>query len=297
MPSQSKRFVPATGLGTKGTHPEAGPVIVVKAEQDASSSGRTIRTSGTRGWRSTLHPFCALAMISPMSSRHKVLLEVIASSVEDARAAEAAGAGRLELVQALSEGGLTPSLGMIRAVLAATRLPVMVMLRPRGGDFCYSAAELAVLRDDLRTVKELRAAGVVLGVLNKDATVDVAMLGELVQAARPLQVTFHRAFDVTPSPESALEDLISVGVDRVLSSGQKGDAAKGADLLALLVAQAGGRIAVMPGAGITPNNAAQIAKLTRANEFHASCSHQNARDGRRQVDPEKVAGVLRALAT
>lgn len=223
------------------------------------------------------------------------LLEVIAASVADARLAESSGADRLELVQALSEGGLTPSPGLVHAVVAAVRIPVMVMVRTRGGDFVWSTEEMAVMLHDLAVLKTLGIAGVVFGALRADATLDREALERVVAAARPLQVTFHRAFDAAVEPTRALETLIASGVDRVLTSGQQPDADRGSSLLAELVTRAGDRITVMPGAGITPANAARIAATTKAREFHASCSSLRP-DGQRCVDADKVRAVRAAFA-
>ena len=222
-------------------------------------------------------------------------VEVIAASVEDALQAAAAGASRLELLGALSEGGLTPSLGLIRVVRDAVTIPAMVLVRPRAGDFCYSKGEIAVMHEDIRACKEAGVGGIVTGVLRADLTIDVDRMREIVALARPLQITFHRAFDMTPVADAALETLIDLGIERVLTSGQASDALAGVALIERLVARADSRIAAMPGVGITPANAKEIASRTRAQELHGSFSADTGR-GFRAVDPAAVRAVLAELA-
>lgn len=202
----------------------------------------------------------------------RVLLEVLVDSVDAAKAAAAGGADRLELCQNLFEGGTTPSAGLITAVLAAVTIPVNVMLRPRGGDFCYSHAEYQVIGLDLAVVKKAGAAGVVFGLLRPDGAVDRERCRALVEAARPLSITFHRAFDVTRDPFQSLEDLVALGFDRVLTSGQEATVFEGAELISQLVKRAAGRIVVMPGGGIRERNVARILEHTGAAEIHVSAS-------------------------
>ncbi len=202
----------------------------------------------------------------------RVVLEVLVDSVEAARAAQQGGADRLELCQNLFEGGTTPSAGLMEAVVAAVTLPVNVMLRPRGGDFCYTEAEYDVLRRDLRFARQAGAAGVVFGLLRPDGSVDRDRCAALMAAARPLRVTFHRAFDVTQDPFAALEELIALGVDRVLTSGQEASVFEGAELIGQLVQRAGDRIIVLPGGGIRERHVARILQQTGAREIHVSAS-------------------------
>lgn len=201
-----------------------------------------------------------------------VLLEVLVDSVESAQAAEAGGAHRLEVCQNLFEGGTTPSAGLLAVLRRTTSLPFNVMVRPRGGDFCYSDPEFEVMRHDLSVAKELGAAGIVLGLLRPDGTVDEDRTAELIRLARPLPVTFHRAFDMTRDPWEALETLIRLGVDRVLTSGQEATVLEGAELIAELIRKAGDRIVVMPGGGIRERNVERILRLTGALEIHVSGS-------------------------
>lgn len=187
------------------------------------------------------------------------LIEVCIEGPDAAVAAARGGADRVELCASLLEGGLTPSLGVLRATLAAVAIPVMAMVRPRGGDFLYSDLEFAAMRDDVACIRREGAAGVVIGCLTPDGTVDIDRVTALVAAARPLSVTFHRAFDMARDPAAALEALIARGVDRVLTSGQRPTALAGLPMLRALVAQAAGRIAVMGCGDLTPDNIAAVA--------------------------------------
>ncbi len=202
----------------------------------------------------------------------RIILEVLIDSVDAAQAAQAGGADRLELCQNLMEGGTTPSAGLIEAVVASVSLPVQVMLRPRGGDFCYTATEFDVLHRDLAVAQKAGAAGVVFGILCPDGSIDAQRCAELLAAAGSLNVTFHRAFDVARDPGVALEQLIALGIPRVLTSGQEATVFEGADLIAELIRQAAGRIVVMPGGGIRERNVQRIIGQTRATEIHVSAS-------------------------
>lgn len=207
-----------------------------------------------------------------------LLFEVCVESAEGAVAAQAGGAHRVELCSDLLEGGLTPSHGTLQVARARLQIGIMAMVRPRGGDFCYSEVEFAVMREDLLAAKGLGADGVVFGVLHPDGTVDRERTAELIALARPLPVTFHRAFDVTRDPLEALETLIALGVDRVLTSGQEPSVLEGLDLVAELVTRAAGRIIVMPGGGITVRTVGRIAAASGARELHfASLEPQEGR--------------------
>lgn len=197
-----------------------------------------------------------------------VICEICIDSVAGVRAAEAAGAARVELCADLLEGGITPSRGMIRAARQAGRLGLHVIIRPRGGDFLFDAGEFAVMEADIDTAKAEGANGVVIGLLTADGAIDVARTSELMARARPMAVTFHRAFDMTPDPFAALETLVKLGVERVLTSGQEATVLEGLPLLTELIARANDRIIVMPGGGITPRNVDRIVAAARPREIH-----------------------------
>ena len=197
-----------------------------------------------------------------------ITFEVCVDSVDAAVAAQEGGGDRVELCADLLEGGTTPSAGTVQLALETLRIPVNVIIRPRGGDFCYSATEFEAMRRDVEMVKSWGANGVVIGILSPDGTVDAERTRALVELAGPLSVTYHRAFDVTRDPYEALETLIGLGIDRVLTSGQETSVLEGLDLIAELVRRAAGRIIVMPGGGITERNIAKIVRGSGAREFH-----------------------------
>jgi len=197
-------------------------------------------------------------------------IEICVDSAAGAFAAQRGGADRVELCDNLLEGGTTPSAGCIQAARRGLKIGLQVIIRPRGGDFLYDATELEVMREDIRTAKNLGADGVVIGCLTSAGDIDKAHTQELLQLARPLNVTFHRAFDMCRDPQKGLEDLIQLGVNRVLTSGQESSCLEGLDLIAALQKQAGGRIIVMPGGGITPRNIQRIVAGTGVSEVHLS---------------------------
>ncbi len=205
-----------------------------------------------------------------MTKYMKYQLEICANSIQSALAAQAGGASRIELCQNLEQGGITPSYGLIREVKKRLSIPVFVLIRPRPGDFNYTDEEFSIIKYDIEACKKLGCEGVVIGILDKDQGIDSERCAELVNLARPMQVTFHRAFDCCADPLAALQDIIRSGFDRILTSGTAASAREGTSLLAQLVEQAGGRIAIMPGAGISILNIREIAEITRASEFHTS---------------------------
>jgi len=195
-------------------------------------------------------------------------IEICLESVESVLAAEKGGADRVEFCSDLFEGGTTPSLGAFKTARRHSTIAMMVMIRPRGGDFCYSDLEYETMGEDIRLFKEAGADGVVFGILNPDGTIDTKRTEALIALARPMAVTFHRAFDMTPNAEEALETLIDLGVDRVLTSGQEASVMEGLPLLKKLVDLAGERIIVMPGAGISERNFASVHEQVGAKEYH-----------------------------
>ena len=198
------------------------------------------------------------------------ILEICAGSVESAIAARDGGAKRIELCAALEVGGVTPSAGVIAEARKVEGLTLNVIIRPRGGDFLYGKHEIACMEEDIRTCRRLGADGVVIGALTADGDIDTVACKRLIEAADGMSITFHRAFDMCRDPHKALEELITLGCHRVLTSGQAQTAEAGISLLKKLVEQANGRIIIMPGCGVNRDNAAKILNSTGACEIHAS---------------------------
>lgn len=219
----------------------------------------------------------------------KVQLELCVYSIESALEAEAGGADRVELCDNPPQGGTTPSYGMILAARRAVKAKLHVIVRPRGGDFLYSAAEFDVMKNDIDVCKDLGVHGVVIGILLPDGTVDKARTRELVERAKPMSVTFHRAFDMTADPQQALEDVIETGCSRVLTSGQAPTAMEGRELIAKLVQQAGKRTIVMPGVAIRDHNIAELMRTTGATEYHTAAS-KTLSSGMRYRNPNLSMG-------
>ena len=197
-----------------------------------------------------------------------MIFEICLDSVDGVRAARDAGAARVELCANLLEGGTTPSLGLIRRARTVAGIRLHVIIRPRGGDFLYDEDEFAAMRTDIAAAKAEAADGVVIGMLDAEGRLDRARMAELVALARPMAVTCHRAFDMTRDPAEALETLIALGIERVLTSGQEASVLEGLPLIASLVRQAAGRIVVMPGGGITARNIDRIIAGSGATELH-----------------------------
>lgn len=197
-----------------------------------------------------------------------MIFEVCVDAVEGALAAQAAGAQRIELCDNLVEGGTTPSLGMLQVSRKSVAIDINVIIRPRGGDFCYSDLELEVMLRDILVAREAGASGVVIGLLNPDGGVDLERTRQLVAAARPMSVTFHRAFDLARNAAQALEDICSLGIERILTSGQKPTALEGVERIASLVRQADGRVIILAGGGINETNVAEIVAQTGVTEVH-----------------------------
>jgi len=194
-----------------------------------------------------------------------VVLEIVAQSLDDALIAARSGADRLELVSALSLGGLTPSLGALESTLASCDLPVVAMLRPRSGGFAYSEGDVGTMERDAERFLAAGARGLVFGVL-RDGGIDAKANARLV--AKGGEAVFHRAFDALPDPLDALERLVDLGFHRILTSGGKGGALDGADAIRRLIERAEGRIEILPGGGVRPENAAEILLRTGADQLH-----------------------------
>lgn len=201
---------------------------------------------------------------------NKIVLEICIDSVESAIAAELGGADRVELCANLFEGGTTPSYGMIEQVRKNISIDMNVIIRPRAGDFLYTEHEFRIMKKDIEIAKAQGANGVVIGILNPSGNIDIERTSELIQLAKPMSVTFHRAFDMAKDPFTSLEELISLGVDRLLTSGQERTALEGIDLLKELINLANDRIIIMPGAGVNERNIDKILTKTGAKEIHTS---------------------------
>lgn len=201
-------------------------------------------------------------------------LEVCVDSVESAIAAEQGGAKRVELCDNLVEGGTTPSAGTIEFARRNLTIDLHVIIRPRGGDFCYSDIEFDIMQRDVQIAKELAANGVVIGLLLPNGTIDIKRTKILADLARPMSVTFHKAFDMTRDPLQALETLIRIGVDRVLTSGQEYSVIEGIELVTELVRRAGDRIIIMPGGNLTTRNIKKVIETTGAREAHVVGTRQ-----------------------
>ncbi|HUL34346.1 MAG TPA: copper homeostasis protein CutC [Candidatus Eisenbacteria bacterium] len=196
------------------------------------------------------------------------LLEIAVANLERARATERAGAGRIELCEQLELGGLTPGLDLVRQARAAVILPFHVLVRPRPGNFVYSAVEFSAMKSQIAALRREHIQGIVTGILRPDCSVDIERTRELVEAAAPLEVTFHRAFDETPDLLQSLEAVILTGARRLLTSGGKPSAADSSGLLRQLIAHAAGRIQILPGGGLHAGNIAVVAQLLGVRELH-----------------------------
>ncbi len=237
--------------------------------------------------------------------------EVVVYNIESAFKAQEGGADRIELCDNPADGGTTPSAGMIEVVRANVTMDIMVMLRPRGGDFSYSSYEYHAMKRDLYAMQKISVDGFVFGILNHDGTIDKKRCRELIEKSKPLKVTCHRAFDMTRDPFEALEDCIEVGFTRILTSGQKPNAHQGRDLIRQLVERADGRISIMAGSGVNESTVSEIVATTNVHEIHfsASSSRQSQMNFRnpsiaamgeqgedeyavRTVDPERVRKII-----
>jgi copper homeostasis protein len=216
-----------------------------------------------------------------------VIVEAAVESLDDALAAVAGGADRLELCANLDDGGTTPSAALITAVREKVELPVLAMIRPRGGDFMYSDAELTRMYEDIAMARMLGASGVVLGVLDTFERLDLERTAALVEAAQGLPVTFHRAIDRVARRVVAIDALAALGVARVLTSGGAAAASEGTDELRAMVHRAHERLVIVAGGGVRANNAREIVEKTGVTEVHARCSGDSAR----------IRGIVDAVAT
>jgi copper homeostasis protein len=215
-----------------------------------------------------------------------VLLEVCCGSLDDAIEAERGGAERVELCSCLFLGGLTPSIGSVIEANHRLKIPIIGMVRPRGGGFCYTEAEFAAMQHDARAMLDAGAAGIVFGILNPDGSIDIERNRVLRAIAGTKQSVFHRAIDVTPDPFRALEQLIELGFTRVLTSGQQDSVPEGIDLIRQLVERAGSRIEIMPGGGIRAHAVPDILRVTGCKQIHVAswkAQHDPSCEGRPHV--------------
>ena len=197
------------------------------------------------------------------------ILEISVENLEAALAAQRGGANRLELCAELNVGGVTPNAELMRSVRGEIQLPIFAMIRPRAGDFVYTEAEIERMQREIELARKAGMDGVVFGLRLKDGSIDLAGTRRLVEFARPLPVTFHRAFDECTDLQQALEDVIATGAARILTSGGASTAVEGLSTLKQLVADAGERITILPGSGINAGNIAEVARGTGAREFHS----------------------------
>ena len=200
-----------------------------------------------------------------------MLLEVCANSYQSAINAQNAGAHRIELCSELSVGGITPSYGLIKQVVEDLSIPVFVLIRPRSGNFYYSDVEFEIIKRDIQICKQSGCQGIVSGILNADNTIDIDRTRELIELSKPMSFTFHRAFDCVPDPIQVLEQLINLGVDRVLTSRLESTSEKGLELLKKLNKKANKQITILAGSGVNPENA-KLFKEAGLKEIHASAS-------------------------
>jgi copper homeostasis protein len=205
-----------------------------------------------------------------------MIIEACVNSSVSAIEAQKGGADRVELCENLHDGGTTPSAGSIRHARKNLHIGLFVMIRPRGGDFCYSNDEFEIMQHDIRVAKELGADGVVFGILLPDGTMDMERMRLLVGLARPMGISCHRAFDMTADPFKSMEDLISLGIDRILTSGQQPTAPEGAMLIRDLIIKSAGRIIIMPGSGVKEHNVAALIRTSGATELHIHPEKQEA---------------------
>ncbi len=203
-----------------------------------------------------------------------MICELVVYNIESALKAQEGGADRIELCDNPADGGTTPSLGTVEVVRPNVSLDVYVMIRPRGGDFCYSSYEFHTMKRDIFHFQKAGVDGFVFGILNPDGTLDKKRCKELIDKAKPLRCTCHRAFDMTRDPFEALEDCIEVGFERILTAGQRPKASEGSELIRQLIERAGSRIKIMPGSGVNEQTVKEIVSKTGAMEIHFSATSE-----------------------
>ena len=242
------------------------------------------------------------------------ILEICCYSLDSAIKAEEAGADRVEFCDNYSEGGTTPSYAAIKKTITNLSIPVNVIIRPRGGDFLYSENEYEIIKEDIEQIKNLNANGIVIGFLNQNGDIDLKRTEEIVKLAYPMEVTFHRAFDMCKDPMIALEQLMEIGIKRILTSGGFNTALEGINILRELVEKGNDKIIIMPGSGVNEKNLTELILQTKAAEFHSSAkmfintkmkyfNKKISMGGVKEVDeyksisvdPEKIRSMIRIL--
>lgn len=198
----------------------------------------------------------------------KIIKEACVESLAEVLSAEKRGADRIELCDNLAVGGTTQSYGTIKSALKLLKIPVFPIIRPRGGDFCYSPEELEIMKEDIKICKSLGAKGVVLGMLNENNEIDFEVVKEFVELASPMEVTFHKAIDELKNPVEAIDGLINAGVKRILSSGTKATALEGKDILNKMIEKAQGKIIIVVAGGVTADNFSEVSKNIVSQEYH-----------------------------
>jgi copper homeostasis protein len=231
-----------------------------------------------------------------------MLLEVCANSFQSAKNAQDASAHRIELCENLEIGGVTPSQSLLKQVSEELNIPAFILIRPRGGDFVYSKDEFEVMKSDILICKQLGFNGIVSGVLNTDLTIDIERTAELIALSKPLEFTFHRAFDELTNPVESLEQLVNIGANRILTSGQEDTAAEGIHLINTLNHLAKKRIIIMAGSGINADNALRF-KSIGLKEIHGSASvllstnNSDSNSPKTVSDISKIRAILNAVST
>jgi len=225
-------------------------------------------------------------------------IEICANSLQSALNAQKGGANRIELCDNLLEGGTTPSLGVLHTAKNLLDIDIYVLIRPRGGDFCYNDPEFQAMLQNIKYAKEIGANGIVSGILTENQELDIRRTQELIEASNPLPFTFHRAFDIVPNPFKTQQELIKLGATRILTSGQKPTAIKGASLLQQLIKIAGKQITILVGGGITAQNIQKLKNETQAPEYHFSAKSTKQTENKipiYETDMKKVKKIVKLL--
>lgn len=226
---------------------------------------------------------------------NKILFEACVETIDSAITAEKVGAGRVELCSCLNIGGITPSYGFIKAALNKLTIPINVLIRPRDGNFIYSKEEFEVMKHDIVFCRENNINGIVFGILHPNFSIDKDRSYELIDIARPMTVTFNRAFDETTNPLEALDTLVDLKIDRLLTSGHAQDVYKGMETIKMFVEYAKDKIIIMPGGGINENNISEIVTKTKVKEIHGSARMVIPESNTNTFSKDKLTAMLKAI--